>query len=457
MNRVLLVAYYFPPIAATGAMRPLNLCLHLPSCGWMPSVLATDHPSALPPQGKDDHLSDRIPPTIDVTRVQHGNPLGNLLALRERFSRLMKGTAGTPPSGAPQDTSPLSTRGSERNESVFVSARRFIIDAALNFPDPQCRWYGPAVRAMMKKRGDHPPQIVWATGGPWTSLLVGRALAQRWAVPFVADFRDPWIGGHEFFSSKLLHRRAARLERAVCEAASRVILNTEELRIRFCEEYPQWQTKFVTITNGYSQEIALHPATDDIIANLPGTLQFSHFGTVYGNRSPLALFQAVQALLNEGALDRTRLTLRFVGAWDVDDPACNQLANLLEDRGVLQRVPPIPHQACLKEMVKSDVLLLLQPNYPLQVPAKIYEYITVGRPLFVLGGEGATANLVHRHRLGRCCPNRVTDVKRTLVELMGDRTSLVPPNPADTERFSYLNLSRHLADVLNDVVQEKTR
>jgi hypothetical protein len=106
-------------------------------------------------------------------------------------------------------------------------------------------------------------------------------------------------------------------------------------------------------------------------------------------------------------------------------------------------------------MAKSDVLLILQPDYPLQVPAKIYEYVTAGRPLFVLGGEGATANLVHRHRLGQCCPNRVSEAKRTLMELMNDRTSLVPPNPADMERFNYAVLSRHLADVLNNVVQEK--
>jgi hypothetical protein len=203
--------------------------------------------------------------------------------------------------------------------------------------------------------------------------------------------------------------------------------------------------------------MALHPAIDDASANPPSVLEFSHFGTVYGHRSPLALFQAVHALMSEGALDHTRLTLRFIGVWDVDDLTCNQLAKSLEERGVLQRVPPIPHQACLKEMAKSDVLLILQPDYPLQVPAKIYEYMTAGRPLFVLGGEGATANLVHRYRLGRCCPNRMSEAKRTLMELMNDRTSLTPPSPADTEQFNYAVLSKRLADLLDNTVQEKIR
>jgi hypothetical protein len=457
MKHVLMVAYYFPPIAATGAMRPLNFCRHLPSYGWTPSVLATDHVSALPPQASDADLLQRVPAETEVIRVQHGNPLGRLLAYRDRFKRMLNRKAGAAVSQAAGAGSAALNYGAGHRESPLARARRFVFDAWLNFPDPQSRWYEPAVRAMVGRSAAKHPDVIWATGGPWTSLLVGKRLAQQWAVPFVADFRDPWVGGHEFFSSTLLHRRAAQLERSVCEAANRVILNTEELRIRFCEQYPHWQTKFVAITNGYAQEMTLRPAIEDGITNPTSALEFSHFGTVYGNRSPFALFQAIQELMSEGALDRTRLTLRFIGAWDVKDPTCNQLAKLLEERGVLQRVPPIPHQACLKEMVNSDVLLILQPDYPLQVPAKIYEYMTAGRPLFVLGGEGATANLVHRHRLGRCCPNRVSEAKRTLMELMNDRTSLTPPSPTDTKQFNYAVLSKRLADLLDNAVQEKIR
>jgi Glycosyl transferase 4-like domain len=457
MRKVFMIAYYFPPIAATGAMRPLNFCRHLPAYGWMPSVLATDQPSALPPQASDADLLQRVPAEIEVIRVQHGNPLGRLLAYRDWLKRMLNRKASAISSQVARAGNAALNYDADRRESAFATARRFVFDAWLSFPDPQSRWYQPAVRAMVGRSAAKRPDVILATGGPWTSLLVGKRLAQQWEVPFVADFRDPWVGRPELFSSTLLHRRAARLEWSVCEAASRVILNTEELRVRFCEQYPQWQTKFVVITNGYPQEMALHPAIDDASANPPSVLEFSHFGTVYGHRSPLALFQAVHALMSEGALDHTRLTLRFVGVWDVDDLTCNQLAKSLEERGVLQRVPPIPHQACLKEMAKSDVLLILQPDYPLQVPAKIYEYMTAGRPLFVLGGEGATANLVHRHRLGRCCPNRMSEAKRTLMELMNDRTSLTPPSPADTEQFNYAVLSKRLADLLDNTVQEKIR
>jgi hypothetical protein len=306
------------------------------------------------------------------------------------------------------------------------------------------------------------PHVIWATGGPWTSLLVGKRLAQELDIPFIADFRDPWVGGSHLFSSKLLHKTMKRLEREVCAVAARVILNTEELRLRFCSVYPEWQHKFVTITNGYAEElrpVSPSPGNLGTIARTEGgdtpTLELCHFGTVYGNRSPIALFRAIQELLAEGMMKAFRPRLRFVGGWDVNDSDCIQLAKALEERGVLSLVPSVPHQECLQEMARADVLLILQPDYPLQVPAKIYEYIVAGRPLLVIGGEGATANLVQRHRLGRCCPNTVQEIKRTLVSILSSESALLAPTPADTEQFSYRALSGRLAELLDRVYEER--
>jgi hypothetical protein len=99
------------------------------------------------------------------------------------------------------------------------------------------------------------PHVIWATGGPWTSLLVWKLLAQEFNIPFNADFRDPRAGGFEFFFPKLLHKKSKGFERGVYAVAARGILNTEELRLRFCSVHPEWQHKFVSITNGYGEEL----------------------------------------------------------------------------------------------------------------------------------------------------------------------------------------------------------
>ena len=122
---------------------------------------------------------------------------------------------------------------------------------------------------------------------------------------------------------------------------------------------------------------------------------------------------------------------------------------------MLKLVPSVSHQECLQDMARADVLLILQPDYPLQIPAKIYEYIVAGRPLLVIGGEGATANLVQRHRLGRCCQNTVQEIKQTLVSILSSESALLAPAPTDTEQFSYRVLSGRLAELLDRVCEER--
>ena len=461
VRRVLLIAYYFPPIAATGGMRPLNFCRQLPSYGCASQVLATDHASVLPPHAVDRKLLSRIPEGVSVIRVPHPNPIGTLLRFRARLGQCLRrgGMADSAQASGRAIQSQESTKGSP---SLLRTGLRFLTDAFLEFPDPQGPWFRPAVQALGKMTPQERPHAIWATGGPWTSLLVGKRIAETFNIPFIADFRDPWIGGVEYFSSTLLRKKSIALERDVCASAARVILNTEELRLRFCAVYPEWQHKFVTITNGYAEELRAVSSSSgnaDTFTRAAGghvsTLELCHFGTVYGNRSPLPLFQAIQELLSESMVQASRLRLKFVGAWDVHDPVCMQLAKVLEERGILRLVPPVSHQECLQEMARSNVLLILQPDYPLQVPAKIYEYIVAGRPLLVIGGEGATANLVQRHRLGRCCQNTVQEIKRTLVSILSSESALQAPTPADTEQFSYHALTGRLAELLDRVYEEQ--
>ena len=147
------------------------------------------------------------------------------------------------------------------------------------------------------------------------------------------------------------------------------------------------------------------------------------------------------------------IRLRFVGGWDTTDPECERYAINLEQQGFLLRQPPISHSQCLRQMKRSSVLLVLQPDSPLQVPAKIYEYVATGRPLLLIGGEGATANLVNRHALGISSSNQIEAIKLLLNDLATGKQRLNPPDPALVNRFEYVSLTGQLAAVLDAVTQ----
>jgi hypothetical protein len=76
-------------------------------------------------------------------------------------------------------------------------------------------------------------------------------------------------------------------------------------------------------------------------------------------------------------------------------------------------------------------------------------------PLLLIGGEGATANLVSRHALGVSSPNQLAAIKVLLNELATGARKLVQPDVTRVNRFDYRSLTGELADVLDVVVGAK--
>jgi glycosyltransferase involved in cell wall biosynthesis len=467
MKRVLIVAYFFPPIAASGSFRPLGFCRYVERYGWSPSVLTTEPASVYPPLTVDENLCSGLPKAVKIYRVPAINPLQLLIHARVKLRKRVRDLLGNRNHqlAVGHDLPKPRKSGLHRQVSALKNSA---LDWLFSFPDPYCSWLRPAVHRLSRIPPSERPDAVFATGGPWTSLLVGKALAEKFGVPFVADLRDPWTpwGVNPLYADNgsFLFRKFRQAERSVYAAAAQVITTTKELQTKLLTDYPDLDGKCVAITNGFDSEawqsvVDLQEGRELVQPAAPdkNVLELCHFGTVYGNRNPLPLLRAVKELVDEGRIERDRLRIRFIGAWEVTDNSCETLARELETQGFMRREPVVPHEVCLRQMVSAKVLLILQPDYPLSIPAKIYEYIATGRPLLVIGGEGATARLVERHRLGRCCPNTTPEIKELLRHLITGRTQIETPRRADTAAFDYRVLAGKLACVLDKVCAERAR
>ena len=451
----LIVAYYFPPIATSGSMRPLGFCRYLEKYGWRARVLTTDAQSVWPPLQVDAELCRRLPSSLRVDRVPHNNPLRDLMKLRnqvrQRFRRKEPRILAIG----------VSQNGRDKNSGHSISRLMDLVsERVFSFPDPQCFWLRPAVEQLAKLSQKNRPDVVLATGKPWTNLLVGKSIAQQFGIPFIADFRDPWVRNPVSYETSLCAKAAMKLERNICAAAFRVITTTAELRDRFVADYPELSQKFVTITNGFDDFQCGHAANSRQheqadVGFSRSNLEISHFGTVYGNRNPTALLQAIKELFTEKMIGRGQVRVRFVGAWELEDSVTETLVQELEREGLVVRERPIFYAACLEQMARAGVLLLLQPGYPLQIPAKVFEYIACGRPVLVLGGEGATANLVTRYGLGTCCQNKTREIKSFLLRIIRGEIRMTTPRLKITEQFSYRNLTGELAAVLESAFTER--
>ena len=78
MKRLLLVSYYFPPLAGSGVFRPLRLARYLPGAGWQVSVITVSERARVL---KDETLSAEVPAETRVERTFSLEPRVALLAL----------------------------------------------------------------------------------------------------------------------------------------------------------------------------------------------------------------------------------------------------------------------------------------------------------------------------------------------------------------------------------------
>jgi glycosyltransferase involved in cell wall biosynthesis len=439
MKKVLLLAYHFPPVAASGSLRPVGLCRYLREFGFETHVVCADPASIHPPVGRDTTLEALVPPWVRVDRIQYRSTLKELLELRDRIRLTIR-----PKSAARQ------RQDIHDNEAdVEPSLKDVVLDRLFIFPDHQKDWVRPVVGHVCALPSSHRPDIILATGNPWSSLLAGVRIARRLAIPLVADFRDPWSRNPKPQPNARLLPQIAKLERGVLQAATRVIANTEALRDSLISDHPSAAGKTNAITNGFIEDMipqnAAHCYKD-------GPVELCHYGSVYPLRHPRTLLEAMTDLAASGVLAPGGLRIRFVGTWDTGDARCDELASRLESQGFIIREPTMPREDALRSMSLASHLMILQQGFPLQIPAKLYEYIAVGRPVVVIGGEGATSNLVNKYGLGACCPNEIQALRRLLSDIVSKTRSIPAPDTASIERFNYRKIAGRVAQTLEQAI-----
>jgi len=147
------------------------------------------------------------------------------------------------------------------------------------------------------------------------------------------------------------------------------------------------------IVNGYDEA-----AFSDVPIKPPvRTTRFPrlvHSGILYPDgRNPLPFFTALANLRAKGALaGGIEVVLRASGS----EAAYAHDLQRLDLKDVVTLAPPIPNREALLEQAAADALLLFQgQQFDRQIPAKVYEYLRIGRPIFALVSEdGDTAALL---------------------------------------------------------------
>jgi glycosyltransferase involved in cell wall biosynthesis len=194
-----------------------------------------------------------------------------------------------------------------------------------------------------------------------------------------------------------IRRLYQRIERQVARHSACLIFTAESSRRLYVERYPTLRVEqCLVIPNGYDEE---NFAT--LVMAPPGArpdnrpLRLLHAGVIYPEeRDPRPFFRALARLKRDGHV--TAGTVRV----DLRDPGSEDYYTaIVQELGIgdlVYLLPALPYRQSLQDCADADALLLFQAascNH--QIPAKVYEYFRLHKPILALtDAQGDTAGLL---------------------------------------------------------------
>lgn len=351
MRNVLVVAFHFPPMGgSSGLLRSLKFARYLPEHGWQPTIL-TAHPRVY--DRLDESGLAAVPEDVRVIRA-FALDTKKHLAIRSRYPGL------------------------------------------LAMPDRWVSWAAGAIPAGLAAIRRHEVDVVFSTYPIATAVLVGLALKRLSGRPWVADFRDP-MTEEDFPPDPRTRRAHAWIEARAVRHAARLVYTTDSTRLDQLRLHPGiGDGRSLVISNGYDEDDFRD--LDTRATRAPGApLRLVHGGVIYPHdRDPRPLFRALRRMREQSLIDAGRVRIELRGS--SLDASVQSLVTELGIDDIVHFLPPIPYRESLADAAAADGLIVMQgESCDRQIPAKVYEYLRLGKPIFALTTDaGETATLLRR-------------------------------------------------------------
>jgi glycosyltransferase involved in cell wall biosynthesis len=333
-RHIVMFAYFFPPENITGAARPHRFYRYFPAQGLTPVV---------------------------ITASEQRDAVAGVHYLRDDVRHAVEKNSGK--------------RGIQGQ--IERALRRFLLPG-----EDGLAWSRKAARLAggLIAPGERP--VLYSTSPPLSVHLAALQFKRRRRdAIWIADFRDPLYGNPFRAKQGLPMRMDETLEALIFRHADVLVANTDTAANMWKKRYPQHTAKIHVIWNGFD------PADTLQVAPIPPRPYkvLTHTGTLYGGRHPGVLLESLARLIDRRMIDPAAIRLQLIGpVLDGCIPNPRTLDMLIQT-GCVDYVPRmVPKSEAKAATTNADGLLLLdlnEHNTDLQVPAKLFEYLQIGRPV----------------------------------------------------------------------------
>lgn len=387
-NAVLLVTIRFPPEGGGGSIRATKMAKYLATFGWLTVVLTT-RPARKP------EICEAPMPDIPVFRAPRLDIAAWSLKVVRSLGRLL---ARLSPS----------SESVNKNEAVSRPRRRYVDYVLL--PDGYVFWVPLAVLFGLSAIRRHRPKVIYSTSPTATAHLAAYGLHLLTGLPWVVEFRDPWMLNPFRLARPWLwmERLENWMEDRVLHAATRLVVTSEEYKSDLLEKYPDLPEKrIIYLPNGFDPQ-----DFENVVSLQFDKFTIVHAGNFYEQRSARPFLVALRCWLDEEPQARASTQVLFVGR-EAPDSSQSIVELGLED--VVAQVAAVSHSRAVQYMLGADLLLLVPGPGSGTMPGKTFEYLAARKPVLVIADEGPARRLVNSTSIGSVVST--TDGKRLAREL----------------------------------------
>lgn len=343
MKKLLVLAYRFPPFAGTSATRVACFAKYLADYGWEPSVITADW--------RADNCEQ-----FDLL---YGERLKKWVVARVpvRDIRRMPAVGKLP-------------------HQKLVQAIKREVAKYQNTRD----WVGNVKKVVPDVMSEHGPfDAIFATAPPWSVLEAAAWVADKYQLPWIADFRDIF----EETVPEYLWRFQARRERSWLRNCEGIVTVSEPLAEKLRLRHRQ---SVGVVQNGYDPE-EYEEAKKNLEPNDTRVFRIVYTGMLYplghpARESPRVLLAALDSLAEAGQVDLNDFEIDLIGT-----PKSKVLPHLKGFRSAsrVNIIEWVDRQEAYRRQVSATLLLLLGSSQMAGImTAKVFEYLASGRPILMV-------------------------------------------------------------------------
>ncbi len=424
MLKVLVIAYYFPPMGLSGVQRTLKFVKYLKNYNWEPTVITTGNVAYF---AHDKSLQQELEDSqVKVIRV-----------------------------GGKEPNSLLSKYGTVKLPSEIIRKTLSRLSQVFFLPDNKISWAKQAYKKCIEIVSTEQFDCVFISGPPFSAFDVFSRIKKDYQIPLVLDYRDLWVDNQFSFYITPFHRVIhKRKEYKALKAADKIIVTNRRIKEKLISS-----NKFLSFDDVYIIPHGFDPedmSKVTMIKKPNDKLFITYAGLFYEYITPKYFLQAFKNLLLESPSIAENIRLAFVGFLRKEN---QKLIRDLKLESYVVEFGYLNHLETIQKLFMSDVLWIMTgrgKSSDTISSGKLYEYFGTRKPIIACFPEGALKSAVSEYKAAFITePDNIDEIKNTMLNVyrLFKDGNLPKPDDDFIENFRRDLLTEQLAKQFNNILK----